>query len=336
MLLRILFIGILFSCATSSLKANESSTNILMVLWRGETEAEAGFRDGLKAAGVSSHITVVDAKQNRETLSDSLRSHANQIQDFDFLYSFGTTASKMVKQINRNRIPHIFNMVTDPVAAGLVESIHQTGTDKTGAVKSSISLGKKIAGISDAIPEALRLKVALALFPIARMAVILNPREQNSVIQLEQLRKVCQTHGIKLTLLRVAPGTRRIHEVAAQLQFGEIDVDTLYIPSDSYLISQQSVIMNALTKTSYKVIGPTKAFVEAGALIGVAPDYHMLGIKAAKLIHRIRQGEDIENISVVTVEQPGVFINSKTRERLNISMPNPSSDLLKNAIELQP
>lgn len=62
--------------------AAEKQLKVAMILWRGETDAEKGFRDGLKELGYSVRYTTVDGKQNKAKLGQILR---EQLQPFERL-----------------------------------------------------------------------------------------------------------------------------------------------------------------------------------------------------------------------------------------------------------
>jgi len=109
--------------------ADTQELKIAMVLWRGETKAESGFKDGLKELGYSVRYTIFDAEQNRTKLDEIL---APGLSHFDYVYSFGTTASQVTRRRARNRIPHIFNIVTAPVESGIVKSMESSGGNVSG------------------------------------------------------------------------------------------------------------------------------------------------------------------------------------------------------------
>lgn len=105
-----------------------------MVLWRGETDGEKGFKDGLKALGYSVDYTTINANQDRSELGRLLRNELEpKIQDFDYIYTFGTTASQMIRTMVKDVIPQVFNIVADPVAAGIVQSMESSGGNISGA-----------------------------------------------------------------------------------------------------------------------------------------------------------------------------------------------------------
>lgn len=121
-LLLLVMFGVLAS--SGALMASDKTLHIALIVWRGETEAEQGFKDELKALGYSVRYTVVNAEQNQKVLGQLLQHDiVPNLSNFDYIYTFGTTVSKRTKAVIKNEIPHVFNVVTDPVGAGIVESL---------------------------------------------------------------------------------------------------------------------------------------------------------------------------------------------------------------------
>ena len=59
------FASIILACPGSS---SAKDLKIAMILWRGETEAEKGFQQGLKEFGYTVQYTVMNAGQDRTEL----------------------------------------------------------------------------------------------------------------------------------------------------------------------------------------------------------------------------------------------------------------------------
>ena len=112
---------------------------IAMVLWRGETDAERGFRDELNRLGHHPTFVTFNANQDRTVLATLLRQQLlPSLTDYDYIYCFGTTATAMVKSLVGNRKPLIFSIVSDPVGAGFLSD------DKTE--------NQMVAGTSNMVP----------------------------------------------------------------------------------------------------------------------------------------------------------------------------------------
>ena len=120
--------------------------NIAMVLWRGMTEAEAGFQSQLEESEeYEFKYTVFDANQDKKELAriiDNL-----DTSKFQLIYSFGTTVTKTLKSKVKD-IPIVFNIVSRPVKAGIIDSWEHSGSNITGA-SNAVPMGSAFNTLSN-------------------------------------------------------------------------------------------------------------------------------------------------------------------------------------------
>ncbi len=292
-------------------QAPKPALKLLMVLWRGETAAEQGFVDELRQQQVAVEITRINANQDRDRLAEQLWKLAPRFDQFDLVYSFGTTASVMIKTIIRGRTPQLYSMVHNPAEAGLEP-----------ATPTSLAL----TGSTDAIPAQLQLEVARQLFEIRRLGFLFNARELNSQVQLEELELLCAEMGIALEILRVAPNSESLANQLNRLRSAEVAIDALYLPNDSYIISQSKLIMDALRQTPYRVIGTNETFVRDGALLAVAPDFDAMGRHLARRLRQLQDSDFHTHLAPITVEHPRIIYNEAARLRLRVQIPAALAD----------
>jgi ABC-type uncharacterized transport system substrate-binding protein len=289
--------------------AQAETLRIAMIVWRGETPAEAGFRDGLTKLGYTADFTVINANQDRAALRDKLEKFVlPRLNSFDYIYSFGTTASKMTLDLVGGRIPVLFDVVTAPVEAGLVQQLDNPGGNVSGAT-NTLSLQTQI-------------QAAMGLFPIKKLGLPFNPREKNTMVQREQLIELAAKNGIEIVEFRAPPALDMLHNSLQQLSDNSVAVDAVYLPSDSFLISQANVIGASLRAAKIRSIGAVKDFVSAGALMGVISDYHQLGMSVAAIFDRNRKGEPLGRIPVHVPQEGSLVINEQTRAALDLKVPD--------------
>lgn len=299
--------------------AGATDLNIAMVLWRGETKAESGFKETLDSLGYSVVYTIYDADQQRPDLARKLRHEfVPRIKQFDYVYSFGTTASQVAKGIVNDRIPHIFNIVTDPKASGIVDNLEFTGGN--------------VCGVSHRVPLELQIKLAFQIKKFKKIGFFYNPREKNSEITSKRLGELGKKYGFEVIRFRSAPNTDLLMNHLKKLVETPSLVDSVYLPLDSHIVSNAAVIGETLKRAKIMSIGAQKEYIDHGALVGIVPDYYKLGEVAAQILDRHYRGEKLENIPVYTVEKSILIINETTREGLNISIPE---TLLKKAMRIQ-
>ncbi len=305
---RLLFLTLVILLVFSnSLLASGKSLKIAMILWRGETQAESGFKDGLKKLGYSAEYIIINAGQDIKKLGVLLSKLKPKFDEFDYIYTFGTTVSRRTRVIVNDRVPQIFNVVTDPVGAGIVQSTE--------------SSGGTISGMSNAIPISVQIKSALEVIKFNKLGVFFNPREKNSMISRKELYNIAKDLDFEVIDLRSPPVQKMLQENLQKLIDESILVDAVYLPPDSFLVSNAKLIGSQLRTAKVKSIGAIKSFIENGVLMGVVVDYYHLGRAVAKIVDRHQKGEKLQNIPIEKVEEPYLVINKTTSDILNIKIP---------------
>jgi putative ABC transport system substrate-binding protein len=288
--------------------AEPTTLRIAMVLWRGETEAERGFKEGLRDLGYAVHYTVFNAAQERKRLSQLLRHEVlPRLNTFDYVYSFGTTVSTWVKKLIEEKVPQLFVPVTDPVVAGLVADLRATGGNINGAMS--------------AIPLQLQLTTAQRLIRFQRLGLLFNPREQNSMLVRQRLYELASELHFEVVDLRSPPALDLLETNLQQLVDHSVAVDAVYLPSDSFMVSQAALIGQQLRAAGLQSIGSIQTFIERGALIGVVADYAELGRGVAAIVDRHQHGDPLQNIPVYVTQNPVLIINETTSQALGIAIP---------------
>ena len=313
---RLLFLTVVILLVFSnSLLASDKRLKIAMILWRGETQAESGFKDGLKELGYSVEYIIMNAGQDIKKLGRLLSKLKSKFDEFDYIYTFGTTVSRRTRVIVNDRVPQIFNVVTDPVGAGIVQGMESSGGN--------------ISGMSNAIPTAVQIESALEVIKFNKLGIFFNPREKNSMITRKELYNVAKDFDFEVIDLRSPPVQKMLQENLQKVIDKSILVDAVYLPSDSFLVSNAELIGSQLRVAKVKSIGAIKSFIENGALMGVVIDYYQLGRTVARIVDRHQKGEKLQNIPIEKVEEPYLVINKTTSDILNINIPEA---VLKKAI----
>jgi ABC-type uncharacterized transport system substrate-binding protein len=306
--------GIIFAadCCAKDLK-------IAMILWRGMTDAEKGFQEGLKESGYSAQYTYMDAKQSRSRLNTMLAKRLlPRLNEFDYVYSFGTTATQVVKQRNRGVRPHIFNIVADPVRSGIADSME--------------SPGYNISGTSHNISLELQIENALKLRRISTLGFLFNPEETNSNIIKTDMKAIADKYKFNVIYFQSPPADNMLEKNLMQIENETAAIDAVYLPLDSYLISNAENIGSRLRKAGIFSIGAQKEYILKGVLMGLVPDYHKLGKAAANILDRHVKGEKLKDIPVQIDKNPKITINKRTGKVLKISIPE---ELLQNAVVIE-
>jgi ABC-type uncharacterized transport system substrate-binding protein len=293
---------------TNLLFAGSKNLKIAMIQWRGETEACKGFQAELKELGYSVQYTVMNAGQDRKELGRLLRKELEpKLYNFDYIYSYGTTASKMTKSIVNDRIPHLFSNVAAPVESDIVPSM--------------ASSGGNISGTSNRVPLTLQIGTALKVIQFKRLGLFFNPREKNAMVIRNELYAIAKDFGFEVIDLRSPPVQDSLEQNLQKLVDKSIVVDAVYLPLDSFLLTKAELIGTKLRTAKIKSIAAQKKYIENGALFGVIPDYYKLGKVVATILDRHQKGEKLQNIPIQTPKEPLVVINKSSSDELNINIP---------------
>ncbi|MCV6638868.1 ABC transporter substrate binding protein [Candidatus Albibeggiatoa sp. nov. NOAA] len=288
--------------------AHAKPLSIALILWRGETIAEQQFKSELERLGYQVNYKVINAKQDKKTLVlsvyDNLMPELNQ---YDYVYTFGTTVSMLMKNLLRNQVPQVFNIVVAPEEAKLVNSINNTGGN--------------ISGASPAVDLELQLKNAKKLFQFERLGLFFNPRERNSLIIREKMQTLALKQGFQLIDLSLPPNTNQLEKYIEALKNNEMQLDAVYLPMDTFISTQAEKIAKAMHPLNIKTIGANPKQLRHGILVGTVADYAEMGKAAAQIVHQHQQNHSFKNIPVHLPNQPRFIINEVIAKQLNIFIP---------------
>jgi len=110
----------------------------------------------------------------------------------DVLLTAGTSEALALKNATRT-IPIVFHAVTDPVAAGLVESLARPGGNITGLTDmAAVLAGKRLELLKEAIPK------------LSRVAVLWNPQDAGSAQQWKESQAAARELGLQLHSMGVS------------------------------------------------------------------------------------------------------------------------------------
>jgi putative tryptophan/tyrosine transport system substrate-binding protein len=256
---------------------------IYMILWRGETDLERGFRDYITHSGIRANYIVRDAQRDEITLRNYV-AEAKAARP-DLIYTFGTTVTTAVvghldhtsDQVNITDIPVVYTAIADPVHVGL--SATETAS------------GRNLTGVSHVVPLGLQLQTIEQLDQFKRIGFVYNAREANSRAAYDAFVPLAQkagfsVHAAPIPLLNDKPDASRINEIIAHL--AEQQVELLYMPSDSFVAAHAAHIVEQAHRHHMITFAATEPPIrDAGALIGIVSRYYTVGRLAGQKAKQI-------------------------------------------------
>lgn len=266
-------------------------------------EARDGFLEKLDESGIEYEL--VEENQNGDMSLTTTMAEKLKGGEVDLIYAISTPSAQGVKNVVQD-IPVVFSAVTDPVGAGLVESIENPGGN--------------ITGVSDYIDPSNQIDMFLKIYPeIKTFGVLYNTSEQNAMVQIEELEKILEEKGLKLETIGVT-STNDIPQAMVALG-GKIDA--LYALTDNMIASAAPVVSEKLIQMNIPSLSAEEGQVTNGLLMSEGVDYKNHGAQAGEMAIKILNGESAENIPVEYNKENVKKINKGTAERLNLDLSIP-------------
>ena len=294
-----LLLLILFSTGAEARERVE----IAMVLWRGETAAEKGFRERLAASKeFEVVITSFDPDQNKEKLQQILAGLDRN--RFRLIYTFGTLVTQAALK-QHSDLPIIFNIVQRPVEGQIAASMERPGGRATGA--------------SNLVPMDSAFRTLGTLMNIRKLGFVYSSHDPAPRYQLAEIKKQQKRFGFKTFEF---PITGKEGIAGTMKQVIDARVDAVIFPSDSFVKANATRIIGILNQHRIpSVVVIPEMVSENGALISLGPDYRTLGQLAAENALEVLKGKKTADLPVRTVPHLSLVINLSTADRLGIHLP---------------
>lgn len=202
--------------------------------------------------------------------------------------------------------PVVFVAVSDAVAAGIVKSNEEPGTNCTG-VSDVLNLEEQVKMIRAFQPEA------------KKIGIIYTTSEPNSVSHLEKIKPIAEKYGFEI----VAEGISSAAEVAtAAASLIAKDVDCINNFTDNNVVDNLPLVLHATDEAGIPVYGSEVEQVVNGCLATQGIDYVALGREAGLMAAQILNGEaDPATMAVGLIDEVTPAYNSEVAARLNIALP---------------
>lgn len=288
-----------------------------MVTWQGKLQSEEEFEKRLKELHPDIRFHYIDAKRNKTNLATFLRS--TDFSKYELVYSFGTTCSKVVQGFLQKKKPQVFNIVSTPTLSGLTQNPEKPGNNITGA--------KLLISIDTQLEYMLKLK------HISSLTAWYDPREKQGAVLLRETIEIAKKRGIEVKSFRIIPDAPNFDSQLIQASKEANQTDALFILGGSSFHQNAKQLLSKLSPSLFVIAG-TKHFVLHGATVALAAEFKERGMAAAKLAHRILQGENAGDIpvSAVTLNNAILFVNKSTASKAGIEI-STIQDMRINLVE---
>lgn len=278
-------------------------------------DAQDGFVAALDEAGIDYNLTLKDANADGSLVTSS---SLTLIGESDLVLGIATPAASgllAAREIKGNDVPILFTAVTDPVYSGLMADDDNpdsniTGTSDMNPVREQVELFTKLG------------------LGIDKIGMIYCSNETNSIVQKDLAAAAAAEFGLEFVFETFS----ETNQVAAAMDaLIEAEIDGLYTPTDSTLVSAYSTVKAKADAAQIPIIAGEEACLELGAIATLSINYFDLGKITGEMAVEILNGKPISELAVRRVEDMPLILHVDNAEALGITFPE---NLLAEADEV--
>jgi len=224
----------------------------------------------------------------------------------DVILASTTPSVEALLQATRT-VPLVFTVVSDPVAAGFVDSLARPGGNATGFITFEYGLAAKW------------LELLKEIAPGTTRAAVL--RDPNMTAGIGQFAAI-QTAGPSLGVEVVPVNVRDPGEIErAVTAFARAGNGGLVVAGSPLAQLHRDLIVALTARHRLPAVYANRFFVADGGLIAYGPDLVHQHRPAAGYVDRILKGEKPADLAVQTPTKYELVINLKTAKALGLEIP---------------
>jgi putative ABC transport system substrate-binding protein len=204
-------------------------------------------------------------------------------------------------------LPIVFVQVTDPVGAGLVESLARPGGNATGFTLFEYSTsGKWLELLKQMAP------------PVTRAAVLRDPTSTTGLGQFAGVQSAASFLGMDVRPVDV----RNAGEVERAITaFAQIPNGGLIVVNTQFAFVHRELIIALAARHQLPAVYPYRSLVVSGGLVSYGTDSVDQYRQAARYVDRILKGEKPADLPVQAPTKFELVINLKTAKALGLTVP---------------
>jgi putative ABC transport system substrate-binding protein len=266
------------------------------------------FLQGLGQSGWTiGHNVRIDIRW-ATTNAAEIRRHAAELAALapDVILAHGAAAVGALLQATRT-VPIVFPVVSDPVAAGLVNSLARPGGNATGFMTVEFSMGGKWLELLKQIAPG-----------VTRVAVLRDPTQGSGTSLFAAIQAVAPSLRVEVDPVNMRDAGEIERTIAA---FARSSKGGLILTSGAPALLHRNLIITLAARHKLPAVYYERNFVAAGGLISYGPDQIDQYRRAAGYVDRILKGEKPAELPVQTPTKYELVINLKTAKTLGLDVP---------------
>ena len=266
------------------------------------------FRQGLRELGYIEGQNILIEYRHESRGFDPLPALAAELLrlKIDVLVAVTTNAALAAKK-STSTVPIVFMGVTDPISAGLAETLARPGGNSTGITNMAATLtGKRLELLKETFPKTYRV------------AVLWDPQAPGSTPQWNESQLPARELGLQLYSMQVSSLDKYDSAFKEAVKAGNTAVRVTLNPLAN---SNQKLIADLAISHRLLSICARGDYAENGCLMAYGPGYSAEGRDGARYVDKILKGA---KPAEVPVEQPMKFelvVNLKTAKQIGATIP---------------
>jgi len=269
----------------------------------------AAFVEALQRLGWTDGRNVQIETRWAGSRASDLRRHAADLVALapEVLVAGGTSCLGPLLQATHT-VPIVFAAATDPVVAGLIESMARPGGNATGFIQSEYTLsGKWLELLKEIAPS------------VTRTAVLRDPDLTNGIGQYAVIQSVAPALGVDVTLINLRDASEIERAVTA---FAGSPNGGLILTNSALAVAHHELIIALAAKHKLPAVYYRRYYVASGGLISYGYDVVQQFRGAAGYVDRILRGEKPADLPAQAPTKYELAINLKTAKALGLEVPH--------------
>jgi putative tryptophan/tyrosine transport system substrate-binding protein len=268
----------------------------------------AAFLQALQQLGWSEGRNVrIDTRWGQNDVERDRR-YATELLAFapDVILASGTLSVTALRRVTRTS-PIVFAGVSDPVGAGLVDTLARPGGNITGFMIFEYSLsGKWLELLKEITPH------------IMRAAVLRDSANPAGIAQFGAIQAVAQSLGVELRPVDTGDAKEIERSIAS---FARASNTGLIVTPSASVSTHHDLIIALAARHKLPAVYAQRYMVSSGGLISYGPDNIDQYRRAASYVDRILKGEKPTDLPVQAPTKYELVINMKTAKALGLDVP---------------
>ena len=267
---------------------------------------EKGFVDGENGCV----IEFVNGQGEGETNQMAAQNFVSK--GFDIIIAIATpSAMPCYAAAKEAGIPVIFSAVSDPVGAGLVQSLDDPQTGATGT--------------SDSLNYPAQLELIRAFQPDAKtIGILYTTSEANSLAQLKAYEEIAGNYGFEIKSQGITDASEVASGIASLIAS---KIDCVCNLTDNNVVNNFSVVTAATDPAGIPCYGSEEEQVaKYGCVASETLDYVALGYQTGLMAAEVLGGADIKPMSVFIVSDSEPVYSSENMAKFGLTLPDAYKD----------